>query len=25
VAAIALPALAGAVVAWRKRHHLRSR
>ncbi|MER5941101.1 MULTISPECIES: TVP38/TMEM64 family protein [unclassified Streptomyces] len=25
VAAIALPALAGAVVAWRKRHHLRRR
>ncbi|SDM49947.1 Uncharacterized membrane protein YdjX, TVP38/TMEM64 family, SNARE-associated domain [Streptomyces sp. cf386] len=25
VAAIALPALAGAVVAWRKRHHLRGR
>jgi uncharacterized membrane protein YdjX (TVP38/TMEM64 family) len=25
MAAIALPGLAGAVVAWRKRHHLRGR
>jgi uncharacterized membrane protein YdjX (TVP38/TMEM64 family) len=25
LACIALPALAGAVVAWRKRHHLRGR